>query len=119
MSDNSKFNGLWTVEFISTFNRAGQGVLVLNNGRLLGGDAGYYYSGTYKISGTMLSGTKIEGTVDVIRFDPMHLSVFGDIERFTLSFTGDIDDYHFTAAATIPNKTQFQIKFSGNKKENI
>lgn len=114
---NSKTNGLWTVEFISTFNRVGQGVLVLSDGRLLGGDAGYYYSGRYKITGTILTGTRIEGTVDVIRYDPTHLSVFGDIDRFTLSFAGDIDDYHLTAAATIPNNPDFQIKLTGNKKE--
>jgi hypothetical protein len=111
---NSKTNGLWTVEFISTFNRAGQGVLVMNGGRLLGGDAGYYYSGTYKVRGT-----RIEGNVNIIRYDPTHFSVFGDIDHFTLSFTGDIDDYHFTAAATIPTKPEFQIKFTGNKKEDI
>lgn len=41
------FNGLWTVDFISTINRYGKGVLVLSDGRLLGGDHGFYYSGTY------------------------------------------------------------------------
>ncbi len=30
------FNGLWTVEFISTINRYGRGVLVINENRLLG-----------------------------------------------------------------------------------
>ena len=106
-------DGLWTVEFVSS-NRAGQGVVILNNGRLLGGDAGYYYSGTYKVTGA-----RIEGIVNVIRFDPKNLSVFGDIDHFALSFSGDINDYHFTAAATITNKPQFQIRFTGNKKEDI
>lgn len=107
-------DGLWTVEFISTLNRAGQGVLVFNNGRLLGGDAGYYYSGSYKVTGS-----RIEGIVNVNRYDPKNLSVFGDIDRFALSFSGDINDYHFAAAATITNKPQFQIKIIGNKKEDI
>jgi len=40
------FNGLWTVEFSSTINRYGRGVLIINDGRLLGGDDSYYYSGT-------------------------------------------------------------------------
>jgi T3SS negative regulator,GrlR len=107
-------DGLWTVEFISTINRSGKGVLVLNNGRLLGGDEGYYYSGTYQVADT-----KIEGEVNVIRFDPNTLSVFGDIDHFTLSFFGDINEYALTAAATIMDKPKAQIKLVAHKKEDI
>jgi uncharacterized ubiquitin-like protein YukD len=107
-------DGLWTVEFISTVNRSGKGILVLNNGRLLGGDEGYYYSGTYHVADA-----KIQGTVDVVRFDPNTLSVFGDIDHFTLSFSGDINDYHLSAAATITDKPEFQIKVVANKKEDM
>ncbi len=107
-------DGLWTVEFISTINRSGKGVLVLNNGRLLGGDEGYYYSGTYQVTGA-----KIQGKVNVIRFDPNNLSVFGDIDHFTLSFSGDISDYHLTAAATITDNPKFQIRVVAHKKEDM
>lgn len=107
-------DGLWTVEFISTLNRSGQGVLVLNNGRLLGGDEGYYYSGSCHITGT-----KIEGNINVIRYDPKIISVFGDIDQFALSFSGDINDYHLTVAAIIPNNPKSQIKIIGNKKEDM
>ncbi|MBW1649329.1 MAG: hypothetical protein JRJ44_01375 [Deltaproteobacteria bacterium] len=43
------YDGLWTVEFVATIHRYGNGVLVFNQNRLLGGDAGYYYSGKYNI----------------------------------------------------------------------
>ena len=110
----SKFNGLWTIEFISTENRSGRGVLVLNDGRLLGGDEGYYYSGQYQIAGI-----KIQGTVNVIRFDPTTLSVIGNIDRFALQFSGEINDYNFTLAASVINNSQSQIKIIGNKKEDV
>jgi len=107
-------DGLWTVEFISTTNRSGKGVLVLNNGRLLGGDEGYYYSGTYKIEGS-----KIQGTVNVIRFDPTTISVFGNIDQFALSFSGETNDYHLTAAAVVDNNPQYKIRIIANKKEDM
>ncbi|SNT07690.1 T3SS negative regulator,GrlR [Granulicella rosea] len=40
-------NGFWTVEFGSSAGMFGGGVLLLDNGKLWGGDAGYYYVGTY------------------------------------------------------------------------
>ena len=111
---NFKSNGLWTVEFISTVNRSGKGVLVFNDGRLLGGDEGYYYSGTYKIDGS-----QIQGTVNVIRFDPTSISVVGNIDQFALSFSGEINDYHLTAAAGVVNNPQYKIRIIGNKKEDM
>lgn len=108
------FDGLWTVEFISTVNRFGRGVLILSNGRLLGGDAGYYYSGHYEIRNNT-----IQGSVNVTRFDANSISVFGDIDRFSLSFSGDITEYHFSAGASVENKPEYKIRIVGNKKEDI
>ena len=56
-------DGLWTVEFISTLNRSGKGVLVLNNGKIFGGDEGYYYSGTYQTNGNKIEGKIKCGTL--------------------------------------------------------
>ncbi len=108
------FEGLWTVEFISTENRFGRGVLVINSGRLLGGDNGYYYSGSYQITNNT-----IEGTVNVTRFDPNIISVFGDINRFSITFSGEISEYEFTAGASLINNPEYQIRIVGNKKEDI
>jgi hypothetical protein len=112
------YNGLWTVEFISMDHRVGKGVIVLSGdpsgGRLLGGDSGYYYSGNYTINNNKLSGNVI-----IIRHDPTGISVFGDIDSFKLSFSGQIDKLHFSAAATMTNVPQFKIRFVGNKKEDL
>jgi len=108
----NKFNGLWTVEFISTINRTGKGVLVLYNQRLFGGDSAYYYSGNYEINND-----KIRGNIIVIRHDPIGISVFGDMGSFKLSLEGEVDNLHFSAVATIPNMPNLKIRVVGNKKE--
>ena len=109
-----KFNGLWTVEFTSTINRVGKGIVVLSDRRLLGGDSGYYYSGRYDIDTAKFSGELI-----VVRYDPIGVSVFGNLASFKLSLIGEIDNLHFSAAATIPNMPQFKIRIVGNKKEDL
>lgn len=108
------FNGLWTVEFVSTINRYGRGVLIINNGRLLGGDDGYYYTGTCEIIGN-----NINALITVIKYDPNSISVFGNINHFELTLNGEIDENQFTAIGTIPNNHQVKMKVVGTKKEDL
>lgn len=110
----NKFNGLWTVEFISTINRTGKGILVLYNRRLFGGDSAYYYSGNYDINENQISGNII-----VIRYEPFGISVFGDMDSFKLSFSGQVDNLHFALVASIPSMPQLKIRVVGNKKEDF
>ncbi len=108
------FNGLWTVEFTTTINRYGRGVLVINEGRLLGGDNGYYYTGTYNIDGN-----SFDGEISVIRYDENFISVFGDIGHFQLGFKGIISENEFNAVGNIISSPQVQIEIVGIKREDL
>ncbi|MBU4388723.1 MAG: hypothetical protein KKB23_04205 [Proteobacteria bacterium] len=108
------FDGLWTVEFISTINQYGSGVLIVNGDKLLGGDDGYYYSGTWTIRGNT-----IEATIAVLKHNPNSISVFGNIDHFQLNLIGEIDEYQFNATGTIVNNPQAQIKVVGTKREDL
>ena len=69
------FEGLWTVHFNSNLQLFGSGVLILGHDKsLLGGDDGYYYTGRYEITDS-----KIKGELDVVRYEPGHISVFGNL----------------------------------------
>lgn len=109
------YDGLWTIEFISMINRYGRGVLVINQDRLLGGDAGYYYVGTCKISGN-----KIDGTVDVIQYDLNSASVLGNIDHFELTISGELKtENRLEAKGMIPSMPGVQIRIIGTKKEDL
>ena len=44
-------DGLWTAEFGSSTGEFGGGVVVLQNGQILGGDGGYFYVGKFDLAG--------------------------------------------------------------------
>src|SRR5437879_5827447 len=49
--------GLWTAEFGSSTGVFSGGVAVLRDGKILGGDATYYYVGDYSIKGNTFQAT--------------------------------------------------------------
>ena len=107
-------DGLWIVEFESTLGLFGRGVMVLNGERILGGDVGYYYSGQ-----CTFQGNKINAQVDVIRFDANSVSIFGDIESFTLVLDGTITGTDFQAQATSDSFPNIEMVVKGSKREDM
>ena len=78
--------GLWTVEFGSSAGIAGAGVAVFRDGKIMGGDSGYYYVGEYQ-----LDGNRIVGSLNVTPFLPNYRSVFGTVGRaFRLKLDGSL-----------------------------
>jgi hypothetical protein len=76
-------DGIWT--FIIPA-RQGGGVIVARNGKLYGGDIGYFFSGTYTETGDA-----VKGTIAVSRFNDHVVlqSVWGDnAAQFEVSFQG-------------------------------
>lgn len=108
-------DGLWTIEFISTISRAGAGVIVLRDNRLLGGDNGYYYTGQYN-----LTNCSINGSVDITRFNPLIISVFGDIDHLSLTFKGKLSvDDTIEGTANREGMPEMRIQIRCKKKEDF
>ena len=77
-------NGLWTLQYRFQNEWVGNGVIVFRDGKICGGDSGYYYVGQYETSGPHLS-----GMAKVIRHDPRAMSMFGTpINRFDIEMQG-------------------------------
>ena len=78
--------GLWTAEFGSSAGRFGGGVAVFRDGKILGGDATYYYVGDYKLDGSTL-----QVTLKVSPFIEGAESVFKTSSReLILNLTGSV-----------------------------
>ncbi len=104
------FNGLWVIEFKSDYD-FGSGVLVFNNGQVLGGDDGYYYAGRINTTGNIF------GEVNVVRYNPNAVLVFGDVDSFTLLIKdGKISNTSFKLNAVIKGAEHLTIEVSGKKK---
>lgn len=87
--------GLWVVQF-EGMQGGGGGVVVLVRGRVLGGDSGYVYEGSYDVEGA-----KITGTVSVHNFLPGVPNVLGMVGDFKLRLEGEIDGAEINAKAAL------------------
>src|SRR4028119_1223261 len=82
----SSLEALWTLRFDAVGGEnfeLGGGVLIIETGRLFGGDSGYAYVGSLDDTGSSVS-----GTVRIIRHDPTITSIFGDFDELTAKFSG-------------------------------
>jgi hypothetical protein len=62
------------------------GVVVLETGRVFGGDSGYYYLGEYSVDGS-----KITADIAVVKHNPAWSNAFGDTaQRFKAHIVGRI-----------------------------
>jgi hypothetical protein len=81
-----QIDGLWTAEFGSSVGISGGGVAVFQDGRVLGGDNAYLYTGSYKFSGRRFS-----ATLRVSPFIDGAESVFRTVgKNLTLELTGEL-----------------------------
>ena len=79
-------DGLWTANFtgMQSSAQAGGGVVVFEDDKILGGDAGYYYTGDVETRDD-----EVHSRVRITPFVPSYPSVFGTIGReFTLILSG-------------------------------
>jgi len=74
---------LWGLEFASNKNDGGYGVVVLETGRILGGDSSFVFVGSYEVKNE-----KVYAKVKCTNDRKLLQSVFGDINEFNLELEG-------------------------------
>lgn len=105
--------GLWTIEFSSPIG-FGTGVVVFTDKRLLGGDEGYYYFGEYTVDDH-----HIGGKAEVVRFDKNSLSVFGDMDNFTLNLDGKVSENSIVGVASLADRPELKAQIRCTKKAEL
>jgi hypothetical protein len=79
-------DGLWTVEFEvpGSGHKVNAGVVLLQAGRIYGGDSGYYYLGSYVVTGDAVS-----GDVQATHYHGPATTAFGDTTTaFSVQLSG-------------------------------
>ncbi|MCX5647377.1 MAG: hypothetical protein NTZ17_22260 [Phycisphaerae bacterium] len=105
--------GLWTIEFASP-KGFGTGIMVLTDKRLLGGDEGYYYSGEYTVDDH-----RISGKAEIVRFDRNCLSVFGDMDSFTVDLDGEVSEDSIVGVAHLSGQPDLRAQIRCKKKTEL
>jgi len=107
-------DGLWILEFISSLNHWESGVVVFQDGRILGGGASYWYNGNYKTENGL-----IRGVMQVTRFDPNAISIFGDFTAFSLNISLKITGNSLNGFASLVRNPDVRMAVQGIKKVDI
>ena len=98
-----------TYVFCSLVGAYGEGIVVVKQGSINGGDPGYLYTGQFSSNGDSLS-----GQLNVKRWNPGHVSVFGPLDNFDLQFSGkEIGANSFTASGGVPSHPGLAINIAG------
>lgn len=96
---------LWSVEFGSNVQMQGAGVAVFETGRILGGDAGYYYVGSYKIKDSAIT-----ADIKVVNYRGQSTSIFGPIPEFNLSVSGTVRNPTFEVEGQMVENPAMRIR---------
>ena len=98
---------LWSLEFESELSSEGGGVIVLEKGKILGGDNNYFYIGSYD-----LKNDQFNATIDVKHYHGAHNPIFGKFEEVIIKLTGDYDEeeMHLTGHVLEQPSSELHVK---------
>ena len=112
-ADYMTLEGLWIVKFTAA-GISGSGVAVFCNGKVFGGETGFYYIGTYRSEGKL-----VKAHVGIHNFDATIPSGFGigDYEMDVSAMWQDETNMNGTAIVT--NRPQYSMGLNLTKKANL
>ena len=105
-------NGIYHVRFSSSVGGAGEGLAVVKDGAVNGGDTGYLYLGQLAASGQTVS-----GNLQVQRWNPGTVSVFGPLGNFALDLAGQSNAANdsFTVSGGVAGQPNLKITITGHR----
>ena len=98
------FEGLWTAEVYGPFGWDNHGVLLLQDGRMVGGDGQHYATGTYTVSGE-----GIEAELNVDHYGRPR-TIFGEAaEHYTTRMAGRMKDGVIDGTVVRHDRPEFDL----------
>ena len=77
---------LWSVEFVANTQMYGAGIVVLETGRIFGGDSLYYYVGGYTIDPIATDTVTVK--IKIKHYNGPLSSIFGQLDNFNIELKG-------------------------------
>lgn len=105
--------GLWIVKFTAA-QLSGSGVLVLSQGKVFGGETGFYYIGTYVADGNV-----VKARVMIRNFDPSVPSGFGIPGDYEMDVSATMQDSTMSGTAIISGQPQYSLGLKLIKTANL
>ena len=104
--------GIYNVKFTSAQQNSSEGLAVLKDGSINGGDKGYLYLGFFKVDGST-----IEAKIRVKRWKPGIASIFGNLEEYDLNLRGTSNaaSDNFTVSGSIIQVPTLKITIHGQR----
>jgi hypothetical protein len=97
--------GIWTVEAYGAFGWENHGFLVLEKGRVIGGNNSIYYWGAYRVSGDNLEADWI------VRHFGQPRTFFGEPkEEIKLKVTGSLKNGEIHAVLRRPDRPEYELQ---------
>jgi hypothetical protein len=106
-------SGIFHVTFSSPLTRvSGEGLAVIKDGTINGGDLAYLYSGTF-----ILAASSISSSLRVKQWNARATSVFGPLKEFSLTLTGTAspDGNSFAVSGSMVENPQSTISIDGRR----
>ena len=102
--------GIYSVQFLSSIDQYGEGIIVLDKGRIHGGDLDNVYIGTFSFSNH-----EISATVDITNYSGNVSSVVG-LRQYRLTLKGAMKTpQNITVAGVVEGRTDLSIKVNLHK----
>lgn len=105
-------DGIYYVHFeVHAAASTGDGLVVIKDGMANGGDAGYTYSGAFEEHDGRLA-----ASLTVKRWNPAHVSVFGNLAEFQLQLSGSAATASgFALTGGTASAPGYQISITGRR----
>lgn len=106
-------SGIYHVTFSgSPSHNSGEGLAVIKDGKVNGGDLGYLYRGSFRETGSSVS-----ARLNISQWKPGYTSVFGNFTNFDLELEGSMADggSSFSVQGRVVQHQSFQITIRGRR----
>ena len=106
-------DGFWIVQFTGT-EVYGSGAVVFSNGKVFGGETGFYYVGSYEVDGPT-----VKARVAIRNFDLSIPSGFGIVGDYEMDVSAMVQDNQIVGTAMIANEPRHSLGIRLTKKANL